>query len=64
VLALVVDLNTNKGATILMVTHDQHYARRARRIVRLSDGQVVDEYFGEMVVALHPEDDNLPNGGE
>ncbi|HQT85205.1 MAG: ABC transporter ATP-binding protein [Acidiphilium sp. 37-64-53] len=60
VMALLEDLNTNKGATILMVTHDLHYARRARRIVRLSDGQVVDESFGEAVVALHKEDDHLP----
>jgi ABC-type lipoprotein export system ATPase subunit len=59
-MALLEDLNTNKGATILMVTHDLHYARRARRIVRLSDGQVVDESFGEAVVALHKEDDHLP----
>ncbi|MDX5932530.1 ABC transporter ATP-binding protein [Acidiphilium acidophilum] len=64
VMTLLEDLNTNKGATILMVTHDLHYARRARRIVRLSDGQVVDESFGEAVVALHPEDDDLPNGGK
>jgi ABC-type lipoprotein export system ATPase subunit len=26
-----------------MVTHDMHYARHAKRIVRISDGQVVDE---------------------
>ncbi|MDD2877877.1 MAG: ABC transporter ATP-binding protein [Acidiphilium sp.] len=64
VMALLEDLNTRKGATILMVTHDLHYARRARRIVRLSDGQVVDENFGEAVVALHPEDDNLVPGGK
>ncbi|WP_288006445.1 ABC transporter ATP-binding protein [Acidiphilium sp.] len=58
VMELLEDLNTRKGATILMVTHDLHFARRARRVVRLSDGQVVDEGFGEAVVALHPEDDD------
>ncbi len=42
VMALLDELNA-KGATILMVTHDPHYASRARRIVRLHDGQVVDE---------------------
>jgi len=46
VMALLGDLNA-KGATILMVTHDMHYARHARRIVRISDGQVVDEDFGD-----------------
>ncbi len=56
VMALLDDLN-GKGATILMVTHDPHYATRARRIVRLHDGQVVDETLaGEDVPVLHFED--------
>ncbi|MCL5798913.1 MAG: ABC transporter ATP-binding protein [Gammaproteobacteria bacterium] len=32
-----------KGATLFMVTHDPHYARFARRIIRLMDGQIVDD---------------------
>ncbi|EQD80350.1 ABC transporter-like domain protein, partial [mine drainage metagenome] len=32
-----------KGATIFMVTHDPHYARFAHRIIRLMDGQIVDD---------------------
>jgi len=32
-----------RGATILMVTHDPQYAARAQRIVQLHDGQIVDE---------------------
>jgi putative ABC transport system ATP-binding protein len=55
VMALLEELNTQKGATILMVTHDLHYARRARRIVKISDGQVVDEDFGEKILKLHDE---------
>jgi putative ABC transport system ATP-binding protein len=31
------------GATICMVTHDQTFARRAERSVRLSDGRIVEE---------------------
>lgn len=31
------------GATIVMVTHDQRFARHAQRSVNLFDGQVVDE---------------------
>jgi putative ABC transport system ATP-binding protein len=56
VMALLEELNTKRGTTILMVTHDLHYARRAQRLVLLSDGQVVDDGFGETVVTLHPED--------
>ncbi|MHB1544467.1 MAG: ABC transporter ATP-binding protein [Gammaproteobacteria bacterium] len=32
-----------KGATIFMVTHDPHYAKFAHRIIRLMDGQIVDD---------------------
>jgi putative ABC transport system ATP-binding protein len=32
-----------RGATLVMVTHEPRYAARARRIVRLFDGQVVAE---------------------
>ena len=52
VMALLDELNA-KGATILMVTHDPHYATRARRIVRLHDGQVVDETTADEPPPLH-----------
>ncbi|MGH8225518.1 MAG: ABC transporter ATP-binding protein [Gammaproteobacteria bacterium] len=55
VMALLDELN-GKGATILMVTHDPHYATRARRIVRLHDGQVVDETTADEPPPLHLED--------
>jgi putative ABC transport system ATP-binding protein len=42
VMELLGELNA-RGATILMVTHDMHFARHAKRIVRISDGQIVDE---------------------
>lgn len=59
VMELLEELNTKKGATILMVTHDLHYARRAQRIVRLSDGQVVDESYDE-TSAVWPAKDDKP----
>jgi putative ABC transport system ATP-binding protein len=55
VMELLQELNTQHGTTILMVTHDMHYARQARRIVQISDGQVVDDDFGDVIVSLHPE---------
>jgi putative ABC transport system ATP-binding protein len=55
VMALLDELNA-KGATILMVTHDPHYASRARHIVRLHDGQVVDETLAGEPPPLHLED--------
>ena len=39
ILDLFDDLN-QQGVTIVMVTHEEEVAQRARRIVRLRDGQI------------------------
>jgi len=41
VLDLLGDLNRRDGQTIVLVTHDDSTARRARRIIRIRDGQIV-----------------------
>ncbi|HEX9948977.1 MAG TPA: hypothetical protein VGB29_02375, partial [Thermodesulfobacteriota bacterium] len=33
----------HEGITVIMVTHSNEYAHYARRLIRLSDGRVVDE---------------------
>jgi len=40
ILRLVKRLNTEKGVTIIMVTHDQHLAREAKRTVQMFDGVI------------------------
>ena len=35
---------TRKGNTIILVTHEEYIANRARRIVKLHDGHIVDDY--------------------
>lgn len=40
---LLVTLNRESGSTIILVTHDATLASRASRIIRLSDGRVVDD---------------------
>ncbi|MBW4053698.1 MAG: ATP-binding cassette domain-containing protein, partial [Proteobacteria bacterium] len=42
VMELLAELNA-RGATLVMVTHEPRYAARAKRIVRLFDGQIVAE---------------------
>jgi putative ABC transport system ATP-binding protein len=42
VMELLEKLN-REGATICMVTHDERYAKSARRVVHLFDGKIVDE---------------------
>jgi len=43
---LVHDLNESSGQTVVMVTHDESEAKRTGRIVRLHDGQIVDDKGG------------------
>ena len=42
-LDLLDELRTQRGLTIIMVTHDMTVAARADRIVRMLDGRVVGE---------------------
>jgi putative ABC transport system ATP-binding protein len=44
ILALLDDLN-RQGKTLIMVTHDEHVARRAKRAIRLRDGQVESDVY-------------------
>ncbi|TFH70275.1 ABC transporter ATP-binding protein [Gammaproteobacteria bacterium LSUCC0112] len=41
VMALLKELN-QEGATVIMVTHSEHYAAYGTRVVRLLDGKIVD----------------------
>jgi putative ABC transport system ATP-binding protein len=40
VMVLIKRLNEEKGVTIIMVTHDQHLAREAKRTVQMFDGVI------------------------
>lgn len=41
IVALFEDLNREMGVTLVMVTHDLALARRARRVIKLVDGEIV-----------------------
>jgi len=43
VLALIKKLNVENNVSIIMVTHDQHLAREARRTVQMFDGEITSE---------------------
>ena len=43
IVELLESLNRESGSTIVLVTHDLGLARRTRRIIRLSDGNVVSD---------------------
>lgn len=49
IMNLVKKLNEEKGVTIIMVTHDQHLAREAKRTVQMFDGLITaDKVKGEL----------------
>ncbi|NMB84330.1 ATP-binding cassette domain-containing protein [Candidatus Roizmanbacteria bacterium] len=41
-----------KGKTILMVTHDNDLAKRASRILIISDGEIIEEYLSQVFPSL------------
>jgi putative ABC transport system ATP-binding protein len=43
VLGLIKKLNAENNVSIIMVTHDQHLAREAKRTVQMFDGQITSE---------------------
>jgi putative ABC transport system ATP-binding protein len=43
ILGLIKKLNEENGVTIIMVTHDQHLAREAKRIVQIFDGAITSD---------------------
>ena len=47
VLAFLQQLN-REGSTIILITHDNGIAATARRIVRISDGKIVEDHAQEV----------------
>lgn len=40
----------NEGQTIIMVTHEKEVAERCQRVIRLSDGKVIEDYLNQKVL--------------
>ncbi len=38
-----------EGRTVIIITHDPGIAARAKRVIKISDGQVIDDYINENV---------------
>jgi putative ABC transport system ATP-binding protein len=43
IMGLMKDLNTGRGLTIVLVTHDRGVGEQCDRIVRMQDGEIVGE---------------------
>lgn len=44
IMALLAELNSTQGTTIVVVTHDRHVAQETRRILTMLDGRIVDDH--------------------
>jgi putative ABC transport system ATP-binding protein len=49
IIEMIAELNRNFGITLVLVTHDPGVAARARRVIRLADGAVVEDTVAEAV---------------
>ena len=47
IMGVFVELNEERGITVVAVTHDPEVARYAKRVVRFRDGRIVDDGPGE-----------------
>jgi putative ABC transport system ATP-binding protein len=47
VLSLIKKLNVEHNVSIIMVTHDQHLAREAKRTAQMFDGQIISEVVNQ-----------------
>ena len=45
IMELILQLNRERGTTVIIVTHDQSIADQTGRIIRLHDGQIVEEQY-------------------
>ncbi len=59
ILELFRELNEAEGITLIMVTHEEHIARMSHRILRLEDGELVDDLANE---PIDPRDQLLMSG--
>ena len=50
---LLFDLNREAGATLVLVTHDQNFARRCQRVLSLQDGQLRDQTHEQVHEQAH-----------
>ena len=60
VLDILCGLNRKEGITVVVVTHEHDIANRARRIIALKDGQIIDE---RRVIQPASPDSTLSQGG-
>nr|WP_283243625.1 ABC transporter ATP-binding protein [Feifania hominis] len=50
VMKILKELNA-EGTTVILITHDNEIAKQAKRVIRIHDGKVVDDYMVEEAVS-------------
>lgn len=39
-----------EGRTVILITHDNHIAEQAKRIIKISDGRIEEDYYKDIVI--------------
>ena len=50
---ILIQLNKTEGTTIVMVTHDEHMAKKTHRLVRLFDGRRLFETYNLLLTTYN-----------
>lgn len=41
-----------EGRTVILITHDNEIASQARRVIKIMDGKIVEDYENEIQMAV------------
>ena len=41
----------SEGRTIILITHDEKIAEQAHRVIRISDGKIIEDYINENIIS-------------
>ena len=53
-----------EGRTVILITHDNGIAARAKRVIRISDGRIIDDYMNDKETMAHADTNKNIAGSE
>ena len=63
IMGILKDLH-EEGRTVILITHDNGIAARAKRVIRISDGRIIDDYMNDKETMAHADTNKNIAGSE
>ena len=63
IMGILKDLH-EEGRTVILITHDNGIAARAKRVIRISDGRIIDDYMNDAETMAHADTNKNIAGSE